>query len=60
MLQRVWTAVVGTVAGAAGGLVAAILILQYGRPLDTAILAVWIIAALGAVLGFVFGGRNLK
>jgi uncharacterized membrane protein len=58
MFQRTWAAIVAGVAGAAVGLVAAILLLQFGYSLDNALMAVWILAGLGAAIGLVTGGRK--
>ena len=58
MLQRIWTGIVGAVAGAAVGLVTTIVLVQSGVELETALCCVWVAGALGAVLGLACGGRR--
>jgi hypothetical protein len=58
ILQRIWTAIVGGVAGAAVGLVVTIVLMQTGTALDAALKAVWAIAGVGVIGGLLFGGRG--
>jgi hypothetical protein len=60
MLQRLWTAIVGAVAGAAVGFVVAIVLMQNGEQIGDALAVVWMMAGLGALLGLVFGGPKQR
>jgi hypothetical protein len=55
MLQRLWTSIVAGVAGAAIGFVITVIMVQQRYPLDSALYAVWVFAALGFSAGFALG-----
>ena len=57
-MQRLWTGIVGGVAGAAVGLVATIVLMQTGVAFDAALKAVWVVAAIGAIGGLIAGGQK--
>jgi hypothetical protein len=58
MAHKIWTAIVGAIAGAAVGLPIAVAIVQSGQQIETGLYAVWILAPLGFVGGLIFGNRK--
>jgi presenilin-like A22 family membrane protease len=56
IFQRIWTAIVAAVAGAAIGLAASVVMVKYGRPIDEALPLVSIFAMAGFLLGLLWGG----
>jgi hypothetical protein len=58
MLNRIWTAIVGGVAGISIGVVVAILLIK-SMPLDRALVACWTCGGIGFVLGFAFAKRKV-
>jgi hypothetical protein len=55
MLARIWTGIVGAVAGAAIGLMVGVIMIQVRASLDSALMATWVCAGVGLVCGVVFG-----
>jgi len=59
VFQKIWTAIVAGTTGAVLGLVATIIMAQlHIAPVNTGLIAVWIFAGSGFVLGLIFGGRK--
>jgi hypothetical protein len=59
MLERIWTGIVGGVAGACLGIIITIMLLSTGYSLAAGLWVVAIVGALGAIAGFVFGNKKL-
>lgn len=58
MLNRLWTGIVASLAGIAIGIVVMIILIQSKMPMDRALSACWIGAAVGFVSGVLLARPN--
>ncbi len=60
ILQRLWTGIVASLAGAAVGIPVGIGLKSYGASLDALLWTVGALAGLGFIAGIAFGGPKQK